>query len=174
MKGKGGASPLLQLQGGRVAASITREGSTWLISSVILWSLPLWKEDPLFKQDFVCKLPPPAWRMQKGHPRDALRMQVCELGGHQRGQLAVLEAERVWGAVPGPHYCLVIAPGASSGGTTWLPDDAPGLSLRLDAPGSTVPKSLCFGALAGSPNHLKGTRAGAHGCLSQRRRKVGA
>lgn len=50
-------------------------------------------------------------------------------GGAQRGQLAVLEAESVWGDVPGPHSYLVIAPSASSGGTTWLPDGAPELSL---------------------------------------------
>lgn len=25
--------------------------------------------DPFFRRGFVCKLPPPAWRMQKGHPR---------------------------------------------------------------------------------------------------------
>lgn len=48
------------------------------------------------------------------------------------------------------------------------------LAARLDAPGSMVPKSLCFGALAGSPNHLKRTKAGVHGSLSQRRRQVGA
>ena len=46
-------------------------------------------------------------------------MQVCEMGVHQRGQLAALEAESVWGDVPGPHYCLVIASHASSGGTAW-------------------------------------------------------
>lgn len=117
----------------------------------------------------------------QGVPSDALRMQIREVGVHQRGQLAVLEAESVWGDVPGPHYCLVIAPGARSGGTTWSPDDASELSgvslrlaARLDAPGSMVPKSLCFDALAGSPNHLKGAGAGAHGCQSQSRRQVGA
>lgn len=82
------------------------------------------EDEPLFRHGFVCKLPPAAWGMQEV-PSDALRMQ----GVHQRGQLAVLEAGSVWGDVPGPHYCLGVAPGASSGGTTWSPDDASELGL---------------------------------------------
>lgn len=46
-------------------------------------------------------------------------MQVCEVGVHQRGQLAALGTESVWGDVPGPHYCLVIAPCVSSSGMAW-------------------------------------------------------
>lgn len=61
-------------------------------------------------------------------PSDTLRIQEYEVRVHQRGQQAVLQAESVWGDVLGPHSCLVIAPSASSGGTTWLADGAPELS----------------------------------------------
>lgn len=90
--------------------------------------------DPLFRHVlFVSSLHQPGGCRRgtpgQGVPGDALRIQECELRVHQRGQLAVLEAESLWGDVPGPHSCLVIAPGASTSGTTWLPDGAPELSL---------------------------------------------
>lgn len=69
----------------------------------------------MFRDGLACGGAPP-WQ---GVSSDALRMQVREVGLHHRGQLALLEAESVWGGVAGPHHCLVTAPSASSGGTTW-------------------------------------------------------
>lgn len=57
----------------------------------------------------------------RGGPMVPQGCRYMKWGCTEGAQLSALEAESIWGDVPGPgpHYCLVIAPYGSSGGTAW-------------------------------------------------------